>query len=140
MEITANAIQSVVQGSNVIFTDTPIPGNAAIIHREGQGLVKLRGLSGSQCRSRFRILFGGNAAIPPGGAPGAITIAITVDGEPVDTTRMVVTPTVANSYFNIFSSIYLDVPTGCCATVGVTNVTNATVNIENANLIVERVA
>lgn len=140
MEITANAVQRVVQGSNVIFTDTPIPGNAAIIHREGQGLVKLRGLSCSQCRSRFRVLFGGNVAVPDGEAVNPIIIALTVDGEPISTTRMIVTPTDTEAYFNIFSSIYLDIPTGCCATVGVTNTSDTIVAIQNANLIVERVA
>lgn len=33
-----------------------------------------------------------------------------------------------------------DVPTGCCSTAGVTNTSDQTINVQNANLIVERVA
>ena len=62
MEITANAIQTVAAGANVIFTDTVVCGNCAIMHREGSGLVTLRGLT-NQCRARFRVSFGGNIAI-----------------------------------------------------------------------------
>ena len=45
MEITANAAQSVAASQNVVFTDTAVPGNCSIIHREGSGLTKLRGLT-----------------------------------------------------------------------------------------------
>ena len=66
MELTANAIQTVPANSNVIFTDTVVCGNCSIMHREGSGLVTLRGLT-NQCRARFRVSFGGNIALPTGG-------------------------------------------------------------------------
>jgi hypothetical protein len=46
MEITANALQTVATNQNVIFTDTAVRGNCSIIHREGSGLVTLRGITG----------------------------------------------------------------------------------------------
>ena len=144
MEITANAVQEVTVGSNVIFTDTSVPGNCSIIHREGSGLVKLRGLTSCQCRARFKVYFSGNIAIPTAGTVGAISLAISVDGEPINTTRMIVTPAAVDEYFNVSSSIYLDVPVGCCSTVGVVagaeNPATTSINVQNANLIVERVA
>ena len=88
MEITNNAIQTIAQGQYVIFTDTVVPGNPAIMHRDDSGLVKLRGLTSCQCRARFKVFFSANIAIPEGcDAPNAI-VALTIDGEPITVTRM----------------------------------------------------
>jgi hypothetical protein len=65
MEITAVNAQTVTTGSDVLFTATPVSGSCSILHREGSGLVTLRGLT-NQCRARFRITFGGNIGIPTG--------------------------------------------------------------------------
>lgn len=140
MEITANAVQTIPAGSNVAFTETAIPGNCSIIHREGSGLVKLRGLTTTQCRARFRVYFGGNIAIPADGTAGTISLALSVDGEPVPTTTMTVTPAAVSEFFNVSSNIYLDIPAGCCGTIGVRNISEVAIDIRNANLIVERVA
>lgn len=140
MEITANAVQTVAAGSNVTFTETPISGNCSIIHTDGSGLVKLRGLTSTQCRARFKVYFGANIAVPTGGTVGAISLALSVDGEPVATTTMIATPAAVGEYFNVGSSIYLEVPACCCSTLGVKNIGTAAINVQNANLIVERVA
>ena len=139
MEITANAIQTVPAGANAIFTDTAICGNCSIMHREGSGLVTLRGLT-DQCRARFRVSFGGNIAIPTGGTVGPISLAIAVNGEPVATTTMISTPAAVEEYSNVFSAIFLDIPKGCCSQVSVRNISDQPINVQNANLIVERVA
>ena len=139
MELTANAIQTVPANGNVIFTDTVVCGNCSIMHREGSGLVTLRGLT-NQCRARFRVSFGGNIALPTGGTVGPISLAIAINGEPVATTTMVSTPAAVEEFNNIFSAIFLDVPKGCCSQSSVRNISNQPVNIQNANLIVERVA
>jgi hypothetical protein len=91
MEITANALQTVNENQNVLFTDTVTCGNCSTTHRDGSGLVTLRGVTG-QCRARFKVTFGGNIAIPTGGTVEAISLAISLDGEPVATTTMIVTP------------------------------------------------
>ena len=141
MEITANAIQTIAQGQNVIFTDTVVPGNPAIMHRPGSGLVKLRGLTSCQCRARFKVFFSANIAIPEDGdAPDAIVLAITIDGEPIAVTRMGAVPADVNNYFNVSTETYVDVPAKCCSTIGVVNAEATTMNVANANLIVERVA
>lgn len=141
MEITNNAIQTLERGEHVIFTDTVVPGNPAIMHREGSGLVKLRGLTTCQCRARFKVFFSGNIAIPEGGdTPDAIVLAFAIDGEPIAVTRMGVVPLDVNNYFNVSTETFINVPAGCCSTVGIINAENATLNVANANLIVERVA
>lgn len=139
MEITANAIQTVPAGANVIFTDTVVCGNPSIMHREGSGLVTLRGLT-NQCRARFRVSFGGNIALPAGGTVGPISLALAINGEPVATTTMISTPAAVEEFNNVFSAIFLDVPRGCCSQVSVRNTSDQPIDVQNANLIVERVA
>ena len=139
MEITANAIQIVEENRNVSFTDTVVCGSCSIMHRNGSGLVSLKGLT-NQCRARFRVSFGANIAIPTGGTIGPISLAIAVDGEPVATTTMIETPTAVNEYNNVFSAIFLDIPRACCSQISVVNVSDQAINVQNANLIVERVA
>ena len=139
MELTANAIQTVAAGANVIFTDTVVEGNCSIMHRDGSGLVTLRGLT-NQYRARYRVSFGGNIAIPTGGTVGPISLAIAINGEPVVTTTMISTPAAVEEYHNIFSAIFIDIPKGCCSQISVRNISDQPVEIQNANLIIERVA
>jgi len=139
MEITANALQTVSVGSNVLFTETAVRGNCSIVHREGSGLVTLRGIT-RQCRARFRVSFGANVALPTGTAVEPIELAIAINGEPVATTTMISTPAAEEEFNNIYTSIFLDVPACCCYQVSVQNTGTTEVDVVNANLIVERVA
>ena len=139
MEIIANAVQTVLANQNVYFTDTVVDGNNCINHRDDSGLVSLKGLT-NQCRARYKVSFSGNVAVPTGGTAGAISVAIAIDGEAVPSSAMTVTPTVVDAYFNVSSAIFVDVPRGCCTTVSVQNIGTASINVANANLIVERVA
>jgi hypothetical protein len=139
MEITANALQTVNANQNVLFTDTIVGGSCSIVHREGSGLVSLKGLTG-QCRARYRVSFGANIAIPTGGTVEAISLAIAIDGEPVATTTMIETPAAVEEFSNVFSAIFLDIPKGCCSRISVVNISEQPIDVQNANLIVERVA
>ena len=91
MEITANALQAVNAGSNVVFTNTAVAGSCSIINREGSGLVTLRGIT-NQNRARFRVTFGANIDFPSGGSAGPIHVAIGIIVEAVSATQMIVTP------------------------------------------------
>jgi hypothetical protein len=53
---------------------------------------------------------------------------------------MISTPTAVESYDNVYSSVFLDVPKGCCAQISVRNTSGQAISIQNANLIIERVA
>ena len=139
MEITANSVQTVATGQNILYTDTVVAGNQCILHREGSGIVKLRGLT-NQCRARFKITFNGNIAIPTSGTVGAISAAIAISGEPVAVTNMIVTPAAGENYFNIASVTFVDVPSGCCTDISVKNTSTQNILVQNANLIIERVA
>ena len=139
MEITANALQTVNENQNVLFTDTVVCGNCSMSHRNGSGLVTLRGVT-NQCRARYKVSFGGNIAIPTGGTAGEISLAVTIDGEPISTTTMIETPAAVQEFANVFTAIFIDVPRGCCLTVGVRNTSDQAIEVQNANLIIERVA
>lgn len=139
MEIIANALQLVGENQNVLFTDDVTCGNCSIMHRPGSGLVTLRGVT-DQCRARFKVTFGGNIAIPTGGTVGPISLAISLEGEPMASTTMIATPAAVENFWNVFSAIFVDVPRGCCVSVGVRNISDQEINVQNANLIVERVA
>ena len=139
MEITANAIQTVTANQNIQFTETAIPGSCSMIHREGSGLVTLRGLT-TQARARFHVQFGGNVALPTGATVAPVQFVIAVGGEPILSTQMIVTPAAVGNYFNVSASIFLDVPAGCCQNISVKNTGTTSADIQNANLIIERVA
>ena len=139
MEITANALQTVELNQNVLFTDTPVCGSCSILHREGSGLVTLRGLT-NQCRARFKAFFSGNIGLPTGATVEAISLALAINGEPVATTTMISTSAAVEEFANVASAIYIDVPAACCVTLSVKNTSTQAIDVQNANLIVERVA
>lgn len=142
-EFTSNAVQNVTAGQNVLFTDTAVPCNRGyIIHREGSGIVTLRGIVNNPngCFARYKIFFGGNIAVPTGGTAEAISVALAIDGEAIPTSSAIVTPAAVDEYWNIAESLYVTVPRGCCYTIAVENTSSQAINIQNANLIVERTA
>lgn len=139
MEIIANAVQTVPANQNVYFTDTVICGNGSISHRDDSGLVTLRGVT-NQCRARFMVTFGGNIAVPTGGTVGPISLAIAIEGEPVPATTMIVTPATVEQFFNVKSSVFIDVPRGCCTRISVENTSDGPIIVQNANLIITREA
>ena len=138
-EFTANALQTVPQGEDVAFTESPVCGTKCIVHRQGSGVVKLRGIT-NQCKARFLVSYSGNIQIPTGGTVEAISLAIAIDGEPLQSTRMIVTPAAAENLFNVSAQVYVDVPCGCCSAIALQNTSGQTIEVQNSNLIVVREA
>lgn len=145
VELTAPAVQTVPFGGNVLFTDTPVGCNRGyVVHREGAGVVTLRGV-GCQ-RARYKVTFGGNIAIATGGTVDAISLAIAIAGEPLQSSTMTVTPAAVGDFFNVSNTTFIDVPCGCCVTIAVENTSSTDagvaipVEVANANLVIERVA
>lgn len=139
MEIIANALQTVQANQNVYFTDTVIGGSMSVSHRDDSGLITLRGNT-NQARARFKVSFGANIAVPTGETVGPISLAIALEGEGLAPTTMTVTPAAVGEFFNIFASTFIDVQRSCCVSASVKNISTIPVNVQNANLIVERVA
>lgn len=154
-EFTNNPVQ-LVQPNQVVTLNTTIGcPKGYVIHRNGSGIVTLRGIT-NNCFARYQVTFNGNIAIPEGGtAPAPISVAIAIDGEPVLTSRAIVTPAAAAeaapssvNYFNVTSTAIITVPKGCCFNVSVENTSEGTtpttpapaINVQNANLTVSRIA
>ena len=138
-EYTNSNIVEVAAGQNVPLTETSVNSKPCIVHREGAGIVTLRGLT-NQCKARFRVTFGGNIAIPTGGTVEAITAALAINGEPLTSATATVTPAAVENYFYIFVSAIVEVPRGCCLTVAMENTSTQAINFANSNLTVDRVS
>ena len=130
---------SVAAGESLPLTEAAVKTPSCIMHREGSGLVTLRGLT-NQCKARFKVSFGGNIAIPTGGTVGPVSVALTVSGEALNSATAIVTPAAVENYSNVFVAAFIEVPRGCCVTVAVKNTSAQAVSIANSNLTVERTA
>lgn len=150
-EFTYNPIQLVEPGQNVILNTTIRCGRSYVLHRDESGIVILRGIVNNACGcfARYQVTFNGNIAVPEDGTVGPISVSLAIDGEPLLTSRAIVTPAAVDEYFNVTSTAFIDVPKGCCFTIAVENTsTSATpgttpapaINVQNANLVVVRTA
>lgn len=98
----------------------------------------LRLAASQQAQNNF--ITANQIAIAAGGTAGPISLAIAINGEGVASTTMISTPAAVGDYNNVASSIFIDVPRGCCFEIAVKNVSTQTIDVQNANLIIERVA
>jgi len=140
-EFTYNPVQEVADGANVIFNTTIGCNRGLIFHRNESGIVTLRSpINGCNRFARYQCTFNGNIAVPTGGTAGAISLSLAIDGEAIQTSRAIVTPTVVDAYFNVTSTAIIDVPVGCCVMCSVENTSDQAINVQNANFTVTRVA
>lgn len=150
-EFTYNPIQEVVAGQNVIFNTTIGCSRGYVLHRNESGIVTLRGIVNNACGcfARYQVTFNGNIALPEDATVvGPISVALAIDGEPVQTSRAIFTPAAVDEYGNVTSTAFVTVPKGCCFTIAVENTSESadgtapapTINVQNANLVVERTA
>ena len=149
-EYAFNPVQIVEPNQNVIL-DTVIPCNKGYVyHREQSGILILRGIVNcpQACFARYQVVFNANIALPEGADVGPIAVALAIDGEPIQTSRAIITPVAADEYGNVTSTAIITVPRGCCFTVTVENVSAPAapggvapeINVQNANLVVSRIA
>lgn len=148
-EFTYNPIQLVEPNQNVILNDSIRCPNGYVLHRNESGLVTLRGAVNNPCGcfARYQVTFNGNIAVPEDGTVSPISVSLAIDGEPILTSRAIVTPAAVDEYFNVTSTAFITVPKGCCFTVAVENTSPAdgttpapAINVQNANLVITRTA
>ena len=148
-EFTYNPIQTVQPNQNVLLNTSIGCNKGYVYHRNESGVVTLRGVVNNPCAcfARYQVTFNGNIAIPDGGTVAPISVALAIDGEPIQTSRAIYTPTAVDAYGNVTSTAIIDVPKGCCLTVAVENTSEADgatpaqpINVQNANLTVSRLA
>ena len=148
-EYLANAIQNVSLNDPILFTASIPCTKGYVYHEDETGIFILRGIT-PNCFARYQVTFNGNIAIPEGGAVGPIAVAIAVNGEPRPTSRAIFVPAAVDEYGNVTSTAIVVVPKGCCFSMSVRYVSGLTddpagvpapvINVQNANLVINRVA
>lgn len=154
-EFTKNEIQTVNPNQPVTLNTTIGCNKGYVYHRNGSGIVTLRGVT-NNCFARYQVTFNGNIAVPSTGTAGPIAVSIALDGEPILTSRAIVTPAdvatdppTTENFFNVTSTAIINVPKGCCFNVSVENVSESAdpattpappILVQNANLTVARIA
>ena len=155
-EFTKNDVQTVL-ANQVVTLNTSIGCNKGYVyHRNGSGIVTLRGIT-NNCFARYQVTFNGNIARPSTATVGPISSALALDGEPLLTSRAIVTPSAVaadppaatqNNFFNVTATAIITVPKGCCFNVSVENTSEGAtataaapqILVQNANLTVSRIA
>ena len=140
-EYSAIPVQTIAVDENVIFANGSRACHKGYIqHRDTSGIFFLKGSNGCN-RAVYRVTFNGNIAIAEGGTVEPISIALTINGEELGNALATVTPTVAEAFFNVSITTFIEIPCGCCVTVSVENVSDTTdIDLTNGNIIFDRVA
>lgn len=156
-EFTYNPVQTVQPNQPVVLNTSIGCPRGYVLHRNGSGIVTLRGIVNNPgaCFARYQVTFNGNIAIPSTGAVGPISVSLALDGEPILTSRAIVTPAAVatdppttENFFNVTSTAIITVPRGCCFNVSVENTSEGetaaepapAILVQNANLTVTRIA
>ena len=134
-------VQTIAEDENVIFLDGDrCCKKGYITHRSGSGVFRLKG-AGNACKTVYRVTFNANIAVAEGGTAGAISVAFQEDGETLQNAVATVTPAAIGDFFNVSLTTFIVIPCGCCVTVSVENISDGTaIEVENANIIIDRVA
>ena len=148
-EYLANAVQDVSLNAPVNFTASIPCTKGYVYHEDETGIFILRGITCGQCFATYQVTFNGNIAIPEGDTVVPIAIAITVNGEPRLTSRAIFTPAAVEDYGNVTSTAIIKVPRGCCFSISIEAVPATTdptvtpapvIEVQNANLVIDRIA
>ena len=148
-EYVYNAVQTVQPNQPVLLNDSIPCTKGYVFHRNESGIVTLRGIVNNACANfaRYRVTFNGNIALPAGATVSPIAIALAISGEPILTSKAIVTPAAAEDFFNVTSTAIITVPKGCCFNVSVENASDIpaggvapAIDVQNANLTISRIA
>lgn len=157
-EFTYNPVQTVQPNQPVVLNTSIGCPNGYVLHRNESGIVTLRGIVNNRCGcfARYQVTFNGNIAVPDGGTVGPISVSLALDGEPILTSRAIVTPAATaadppttDNFFNVTSTAIITVPRGCCFNISVENTSESAtpattpapaILVQNANLTIARIA
>ena len=148
-EFTYSAEQTVPYGQAAIVNSTSCGcSKGYILHREGSGLVTIRGVVNNPYNNsaRYRCAFSCNIALATGATLGEIAVAFAIDGEVLQDTIAVATPAAVGDFWHVSGFINVDVPKGCCPMIAVENASpqtgtspNPSIVMRNLNVEVNRI-
>lgn len=123
-----------VAPDQIVALNAPVLFNASVpctcgrvYHNDGEGTFQLKGINrggcgcgcGCQKTTDYKVEFTGNIAVPTGGTVGPIALAIAINGEPVNYSRGIFTPTAVDVYGNVKAEKVISIPWNCCPTASV---------------------
>lgn len=148
-EYLAVAPQNVALNAPVVFTASIPCNKGCVYHEDETGIFILKGKT-DNCFARYQLTFNGNISVPEDGELTPIGLAIAVEGEARPGSLAIYTPQAVDELGNITTTALVTVPKGCCFSASVryvdaTSLDPATeptpvVNVQNANLVITRVA
>lgn len=142
--------QNVLLNQAAVFTAS-IPCNRGnVFFENGGGVFTLNGrVCGNNRFARYKVTFNGNLSIPEGGTAAPIAVALTVNGEPRQSSVAIVTPAAVEEPLNATSTAIITVPRCCCVYVSLRHVAASAdptvtpapvITISNGNLTIDRIA
>lgn len=138
VEYSYPLVQTVADGENVLFLNGDRCCKKGLInHNDSSGIFRLKGTG---CKAIYKVQFVGNIAVATGGTVGAISVAITQNGEVLRNAVATVTPAAVGAFNNVTVSTFIELPCGCCDTITVENISGTPIDVINANIIIDRVA
>lgn len=147
-QLSNAALQTIEPGRSAVFTSAFIAPQelGLILPNADTSSLFLRGLPiprsmFGRCGWRdffaeFYASFSANIQIPTGGTAGEISVAISVNGQPIPTSIMIVTPAAVQVFDNVSTQIFVPIPRGAVESVSVDNVSTQAIEMQNANLTV----
>lgn len=133
--------QTVNPATHALLTTSIGCPKGFIIHREGSGILTLRGIV-NNCGSfaRYRVIAKSNIAVPTGETVGEISIGLSLDGEILPESVGAVTPTAVEAFNNAIAVADVTVPKGCCWNMTIDNNSDIPIVMRNTIVVVTRVA
>ena len=150
-QLSNATLQTIEAGQSAIFTTSFItPQEIGIILPNAdtsslylRGIIPNRGFLPRFCGcgwrdffAEFYASFSANVQIPTGGTVGEISVAIALNGEPLQTGTMIVTPTAVETLDNISTQVFVPIPRGGFGSLSVENTGTEAIEMQNANLTV----
>ena len=136
--------QTVAVDEGVLFNN----GNRSckkglVIHNDSSSVFRLKGVSNC-CKTIYKVHFNANIAVADaaeGGVLEPISVALVQNGEVVRNAVATATPAAIGDFWNVSFETFIELPCGCCDTISIQNISATTaIEVENANLIIDRVA
>lgn len=148
-EYLANAVQTVNLNEPIIFSASIPCSKGCVYHQDETGIFILKGVTNNSF-ARYQVTLDANIALPTGATVVPVATGISENGEIRPTSRAIVSPEDVQEYNHVTSTAIITVPKGCCFQVAVravspynngeTGTPAAAILVQNANLIINRIA
>lgn len=138
--------QIVASGENVLFLNGErCCKKGYILHNNASGVFRIKGIcKNCACRAVYRVRYNANVAVADaadGGVLEPVTVALTQNGEVLRNAVATVTPAAIGDFWNVSFETYVELPCGCCDTIGIKNISETTsIAVTNANVLFGREA